>query len=480
MRIGATTLCLLALLCACSGGGAGEDNGDGITLVIAPTTLPLGTRGVAYSAAINVTGGSGAGYTWTLDSGTLPPGVAGLPGMGNSITLSGTPSAAMVAAFTVAVTDSDGTTTTRRFTLTVQAGSGGSSTATSLARAPSPRAQHTAVWTGSEMIVWGGLDTTNVKNDGAAYDPTTDTWRALPMTQAPMPRFGHTVVWTGTEMIVWGGTDFAGPRNDGGAYDPRLDRWRPLSVASAPAIRSWHTAVWTGTRMIVWGGQGVFPPPAPNSVDRVHRDGGSYDPVNDLWAPIATTGPAVRGHTAIWTGSRMIAWGGHDSFALTLNTVNFGGLYDPGANVWANVSNIAPPTARTAHTAVWDGFEMVVWGGRGSTVASLGSGKRYAPAADRWSTMSSSGAPAGRHGHTAIWTGNQMIVWGGVDAAGTLFGNGGTYAPGTDRWAPLPALFAPTARTDHSAVWTGTEMIIWGGRGNPTITYVNTGARLKP
>ena len=34
---------------------------------------------------------------------------------------------------------------------------------------------------------------------------TNDTWRPT-FTDVPDPRSGHTAVWTGTEMIVWGGT----------------------------------------------------------------------------------------------------------------------------------------------------------------------------------------------------------------------------------------------------------------------------------
>ena len=79
---------------------------------------------------------------------------------------------------------------------------------------------HTAVWTGSEMIVWGGLDYTNatIYDTGARYNPATDVWTLLTATAPPAPRFRHTAVWTGSEMIVWGGQDSNGPRNDGGRY----------------------------------------------------------------------------------------------------------------------------------------------------------------------------------------------------------------------------------------------------------------------
>jgi hypothetical protein len=56
-------------------------------------------------------------------------------------------------------------------------------------RAPVPggRAAHSAVWTGREMIVWGGDYNSNLLNTGARYNPTTAAWTAL--TQASrLPR----------------------------------------------------------------------------------------------------------------------------------------------------------------------------------------------------------------------------------------------------------------------------------------------------
>ena len=78
-------------------------------------------------------------------------------------------------------------------------------TATSTANAPSARSYHTAVWTGSEMIVWGGYASSAYLNTGGRYDPPTDTWTATSTTNAPEARYNHAAVWTGSEMIVWGG-----------------------------------------------------------------------------------------------------------------------------------------------------------------------------------------------------------------------------------------------------------------------------------
>src|SRR4051812_31071749 len=90
---------------------------------------------------------------------------------------------------------------------------------------PLPGRENAAsVWTGTEVIFWGGMTpavggstSRPVRGDGAAYDPATGTWRLLPA--APIgPRSNAASVWTGTEMIVWGGWRPESPNSwaDGG------------------------------------------------------------------------------------------------------------------------------------------------------------------------------------------------------------------------------------------------------------------------
>ena len=57
------------------------------------------------------------------------------------------------------------------------------------------------------MIVWGGAN--GSLNTGGRYNPSTDSWTATSMTNAPSARADHTAVWTGSEMIVWGGVIIA-------------------------------------------------------------------------------------------------------------------------------------------------------------------------------------------------------------------------------------------------------------------------------
>src|SRR5439155_15847727 len=93
-------------------------------------------------------------------------------------------------------------------------------TATSTTNAPTARDGHTAGWTGSEMIVWGGLNNGTSFNSGGRYNPGTDSWTATSTTNAPDARYSHTAVWSGSQMIVWGGRDRASDFNNGGRDHP--------------------------------------------------------------------------------------------------------------------------------------------------------------------------------------------------------------------------------------------------------------------
>src|SRR5437773_9180346 len=93
-----------------------------------------------------------------------------------------------------------------------------------------------------------------------------------------------------------------------------------------------------------------------------------------------------------------------------------------------------------------------------------------------WTPTSLTNAPDARSNHTAVWTGSEMIVWGGASSGPTYFNTGGRYNPTTDSWTPTSTTGAPTGRSIHTAVWTGSEMIVWGG-GVAGSCYLNGGGR---
>ena len=349
--------------------------------------------------------------------------------------------------------------------------------------------QISAVWTGAEMIIWGGTEVGASKfNSGSRYDPATDTWRTTSGVNAPWPRKQHTAVWTGTEMIVWGGCGLGDEHdcqiNSGGRYNPSTDTWASTSLAGAAAARLYHTAVWTGSVMIVWGGC-RFVNDACSSTS-LGNSGGRYNPASDTWQPTSNAGaPEARtGHTAVWSGTEMIVWGGGGA-AVYAN----GARYDPVANTWTPTAALSSSLARYSHTAVWAGNQMIVWGGTNGS-AFFNNGARYIPSQDRWRTLSKAGAPSARANHTAVWTGTEMIVWGGCAGGGLLCSTrtntGGRYKPTTNAWTATTTAGAPSPRSNHTAVWTGTEMIVWGtgrtgGRYDPVAnTWTPTNANETP
>ncbi len=336
----------------------------------------------------------------------------------------------------------------------------------------SARVGPSSVWTGAEMIVWGGgsVCSTNgnvcLLDSGARFSPATGVWTPFQGVGVPAGRVGHIAVWTGSRMVVWGGISDQ-RTNTGGIYDPAANVWVATNTNGAPTGRDAMTVVWTGTEMIVWGGRG-----GQFGTDFLGT-GGRFNPQSNTWAATSSGGaPSPRSqHTAVWTGKWMIVWGGE------VNNDTFfgdGALYDPALNTWQPVdTGPKAPTARYEHVAVWTGSQMIVWGGRNRSdgLNQLNTGALFDPGINTWTSFTKlGGAPVGRSGASVVWTGSEMIVWSGNNNNQDL-NSGGRYNPSTDTWSPMSIAAAPGSRSQEAIVWSGDEMIVWGGTGNPTGTF---------
>jgi len=163
-----------------------------------------------------------------------------------------------------------------------------------------PRVGHRTVATTNRMMVWGGASQAadgSYFADGAAYSPATNRWTliaAAPGSLAARDSFAS--VWTGGQMLVWGGPG----RNDGAAYDPESDSWTVIGLSPLSG-RTAAGAAWTGRDMLIWGGfDGA-----------VQSDGAVYDPTRDVWARLAPGPLPPRQHQAmVWTGRQLLIWGG--------------------------------------------------------------------------------------------------------------------------------------------------------------------------
>jgi N-acetylneuraminic acid mutarotase len=178
------------------------------------------------------------------------------------------------------------------------------------------------VWTGKEMIIWGGCNATKGLGDGGRYSSARDAWRTVNSDGAPSARLGHVAVWTGKEMIVWGGTTRETDEQsvcfeNGARYNPETDTWRPISTISAPKGRVSTFAVWTGTEMVIWGGVNDTQASGTGDPSRYVGTGGRYNPATDTWIEMTVTGaPSPRLTSSVWTGEGLLTFGGYNGTHL--------------------------------------------------------------------------------------------------------------------------------------------------------------------
>ena len=330
---------------------------------------------------------------------------------------------------------------------------------TGAANGPGPRFAHAAAWSGDSWYLWGGMTPGGIPSGrGYRYDPGLNQWFELSQIDPPTARSGHTGVWSPQGLLIWGG--FGGGFLDTGAlFSAQTANWIPLPVPSNFEGRDEHVSVWTGSRMLIWGGR---------NASGLLQNGASYDPVAKQWSalPIANAPDARQDAVGIWTGTYFIVWGGLGTSGElgTGARLPFTSGAVPGS--WTATDPTGAPSARLGHTLVWTGSRLLAWGGQsGSTF--LGDGAAYDPVANTWQSLPTLNAPSARSGHLATWTGDEMLIYGGMDANGDL-SNGGAYKPSTGKWRPLPGTGSPVARRDSTGAWTGSEWLLFGGRQDNT------------
>lgn len=325
-------------------------------------------------------------------------------------------------------------------------GSSGSWVPISSVNVPSVNDGYSWVWTGTETIIWGGerLPITGsdwILNSGARYNPSTNEWKPISRVGTPAARRFHSAVWTGKEMIVWGGmADSNGPFNDGGIYDSASDTWRPISTVNAPPGRLQPGLVWTGTEMIVWNygiSGGIYNPETdswrPMSGNTLPRasvpptcwtgtemlaDGWCrYNPSTDTWRPMNKQGEPDETNAFVCTNKELIVYG-----SLTISGIVYGGArYDYANDQWTPISAVNSPSRRKSPGTVWTGTEMWIVGGYvpgrftdANPPPTLLDGSRYNPTTDTWT--STPPLPTTLFAGLSAWTGTDVIfIWTGVN-----------------------------------------------------------------
>jgi hypothetical protein len=228
-------------------------------------------------------------------------------------------------------------------------------------RLPDPPArQGIVVWTGREMIGWGGGCCGDAEAGGAAYNPATNTWRKL----APSPLAAEQRpigAWTGRELVLFvSGVDAADGKPSparyarAAAYNPTTDTWR--RIAPLPETRGGANAVWDGRELLVVGGTNARGAPA--------TVGFAYSPTTNLWRPLPSVESVGLGASAFWTGQLVLVSGEQTA------------AYDPQANRWSRLPRMPLP-AREGSVAVWTGQALIVFGGVVGTSAGTTTPPKY-------------------------------------------------------------------------------------------------------
>jgi hypothetical protein len=231
------------------------------------------------------------------------------------------------------------------------------------------------VWSGTEMIVFGGgtFDAAGEHPvlDGAAYDPATDRWRALP----PAPLSGGATVggWLADRLVV--------VTNDAAAaYDPGSNSWAELPPA--PIRPDWRTAVVAADRLVVIAfGDGATPPVQEATLD----------PTTWTWASAdLRVDPLNAGTDFIAAGDRV----------LSLST---GMTFDPVTRTWDSVA-----TCDRVWGGVWTGEQVI--GVQGAWDAATDRCLELPPSPPREPPFNDTN---GREFAVAVWTGEELITWSG-------------------------------------------------------------------
>ena len=144
-------------------------------VTITTTSLPNGTVGTPYSAAVNTSGGCSP-YKWVIASGTLPAGVtAKTSSTTASLSLAGTPTTAATFSFTVKVTTCSGGTAQHAYKVVIQAS-----------------ANHVV------DLSWKASTSGDVAGYNVYRSPDMTTWKKINMSLVPSTLYSDSTVANGS------------------------------------------------------------------------------------------------------------------------------------------------------------------------------------------------------------------------------------------------------------------------------------------
>ena len=245
-------------------------------------------------------------------------------------------------------------------------------------------------WSGRELLVWRGLTTRQsdfpARLVGERIDPARGSTRPIDAKGAPSARTEGHHVWAGDRWFVWGGLtpDKKKLLGDGALYDPATDRWTPIATAGAPSSRIMASVIWTGSRVVVFGGGDA-------DLRTQLSDGALYDPKADRWEPIPTDKSIFGGGHMVMAGPHLLGFNGHDS-----------AIYDPASRTW---TRIPKPQLDPLDRVVGAPWPMWIASDNGKNVVA-----RFDPVSKRWQTAQLPPAANSFLRGVAAWVADRLVL----------------------------------------------------------------------
>jgi hypothetical protein len=341
------------------------------------------------------------------------------------------------------------------------------------------------IWTGSDLLVWGGFQAAaggyeegEPVSFATRYSATADGWSDMSRDGEPTARDYAVRLWTGNQLLVWGGIAPSGDQSwvnhdDGALYDPQTNAWTSMSKSNAPVGRyATDRTVWTGKQLIVWGGFSYETGDSFQPVVTPHDDGGVYDLASDTWTPMATTGAPHGGYFSIvWSGAELIVISKLDGYSMPGEVLFEGARFDPKANAWSAMSAPSLELAGTLESAnlqiYWVGSVLAVLGekineGRGEPAMLL-----YDPRSDTWSGETVPSTPQFSSWQNVTVVGDRLIVTGpgtgSADASGAYHESTAVivFDAKARTWMNLPEMLQ---RSRPDLVALPERLLVWGGK----------------
>ncbi|MHA2057761.1 MAG: Kelch repeat-containing protein [Candidatus Thorarchaeota archaeon] len=303
----------------------------------------------------------------------------------------------------------------------------------------------------------------------AFYDPVTMSSPFTIADQEDLPTRGNMGMVYDNEsdlVVIYGGWNNTGnPWNSTWSYGYNSDVYTELNPSVAPSGRAEPGIVYDSIRdqVILFGGE--------DNLDTGWQlnDTWLFDVDTNSWTEVfPTTAPSERrGHILAFDSEsdRVIFFGGHQGFGSPIDDT---WVYNPGTNVWTEMSPSIAPPARFAHKMAYDSESdrVILFGGAIDSLSFFSDTWAYDFNSDTWENLTTIGSPSARGVHSMAYDSesDRVVLFGGSTLLSS-YNDTWSFNYNTLTWQEMNPSESPSKRTRHGSAydWESDKVIIYGG-----------------